>query len=87
MKYQFIENHRKDYPVRLLCRVMQVTRSGYYAWRKKPLSTRKVADMVLLQHIRDIFEEGRQTYGSDRIQGILADQGIRCRAIASNYVN
>ena len=78
MRYQFIEDHRNDYPVTLLCRVMQVVRSGYYAWRNEPLTLRKVADMVLLQHIRDIFEEGRHTYGSARIQGILADQGIRC---------
>ena len=48
MRYQFIEGHRNDYPVTLLCRVMQVARSGYYAWRKEPLSLRKVADMVLL---------------------------------------
>ena len=78
MRYPFIEGHRNDYPVTLLCRVMQVARSGYYTWRKEPLSTRKVADMVLLQHIRDIFEEGRQTYGSGRIQGILADHGLCC---------
>jgi len=78
MRYQFVEEHRNDYPVTLLCRVMQVARSGYYAWRNEPLSLRKVADMVLLQHIRDIFEEGRQSYGSARIQGILADQGISC---------
>ncbi len=78
MRYQFIEKHRNDYPVTLMCRVMQVTRSGYYAWRNEPLSLRKVADLVLLQHIEDIFEEGRQTYGSARIQGILADQGICC---------
>jgi transposase InsO family protein len=57
---------------------MQVARSGYYAWRKRPLSPRKVADMVLLQHIHDVFEEGRQTYGSERIQAILAEQGLRC---------
>ena len=78
MRYQFIADHRNDYPVTQLCRVMQVARSGYYAWRKEPLSARKVADMVLLQHIRDIFEEGRQTYGSARIQGILAEQGLCC---------
>ncbi len=78
MRYQFIEEHRAAYPVTLLCRVMQVARSGYYAWRNEPLSLRKVADLVLLQHIEDIFEEGRQTYGSARIQGILADQGISC---------
>jgi transposase InsO family protein len=78
MRYQFIEDHRNDYPVTLLCRVMQVARSGYYGWRNEPLSRRKVADLVLLQHIRDIFEAGRHTYGSARIQGILADQGIGC---------
>ena len=43
MRYQFIEEHRNDYPVTLLCRVMQVARSGYYAWRSEPLSLRKVA--------------------------------------------
>jgi transposase InsO family protein len=78
VRYRFIEDHRADYPVILLCRVMQVVRSGYYVWRNQPLSMRKMADLVLLMHIQDIFEEGRQTYGSDRIQGILAEQGIRC---------
>lgn len=78
MRYQFIEEHRTDYPVTLLCRVRLVARSGYYGWRNEPLTLRKVADLVLLQHIRDIFEEGRHTYGSTRIQGLLADQGIRC---------
>ena len=78
MRYQFVEEQRNDYPVTLLCRVMQVARSGYYAWRTEPLSLRKVADLVLLHHIEDIFEEGRHTYGSARIQGILADQGIGC---------
>ena len=75
MRYRFIEDQRNDYPVTLLCRVMQVARSGYYAWRTEPLSLGKVADLVLLQHIED---EGGQTYGSARIQGILADQGICC---------
>jgi len=58
MRYKFIKDHRNDYPVTRLCRVMQVARSGYYAWRKEPLSLRKVAHLVLWQHIRDIFEGG-----------------------------
>ena len=78
MKYQFIEAHRHQYPVTLMCRVLEVARTGYYQWRKQPLSTRKVADLVLLRHIRDIFEQSRETYGSHRIQAELADQGIRC---------
>ena len=80
MRYRFIEDHRADYPVTLLCRVMQPARSGYYAWRNEPLSLRKVADLVLLQHIEDIFEEGRQTYESTRSQSIPADAGRRPQA-------
>lgn len=78
MKYQFIEAHRDQYPVTLMCRVLDIARSGYYAWRKQPLSARKMADLLLLMHIRDIFEQSRQTYGSYRIQATLADQGLRC---------
>jgi len=79
VKYQFIEEHREQYPVRLMCRVLDIARSGYYAWRKQPLSARKMADLLLLMHIRDIFEQSRQqTYGSYRIHATLVEQGLRC---------
>lgn len=78
MKYRFIEAHRHAYPVTMMCRVLAVARTGYYQWRKQPLRARKVANLVLLMHIRDIFEQSRETYGSHRIQAELAAQGIRC---------
>ena len=78
MKYQFIEEHRHEYPVTVMCQVLEVARNGYYKWRKQPLSARKVADLVLLRHIRDIFEQSKETYGSYRIHAELAEQGIRC---------
>lgn len=78
MKYQFIEEHRHEYPVTVMCQVLEVARNGYYKWRKQPLSARKVADLVLLMHIRDIFEQSKETYGSYRIHAELAEQGIRC---------
>jgi len=78
MKYRFIENHRHQYPINLMCRVLAVARSGYYEWRKQPLSAQKMADLLLLMHIRDIFAESRNTYGSCRIQAVLAEQGLRC---------
>ncbi len=78
MKYQFIEDHRDQYPVTLMCRVLEVVRSGYYEWRKQPLSARKMADLLLLMHIKDIFAESRETYGSHRIQAELAEQGLPC---------
>jgi len=78
VKYQFIEEHRHEYPVTVMCQVLEVARNGYYKWRKQPLSARKVADLVLLRHIRDIFEQSKETYGSYRIHAELAEQGIRC---------
>jgi putative transposase len=78
VKYQFIEDHREQYPITMMCRVLDIARSGYYAWRKQPLSARKMADLLLLMHIRDVFEQSRQTYGSYRIQATLVEQGLRC---------
>ena len=78
MKYHFIEDHRDQYPVTLMCRIFEVARSGYYAWRKQPLSARKMADLLLLMHIKDIFTESRDTYGSYRLCIELAEQGICC---------
>lgn len=78
MKYQFIKDHCDQYPVTLMCRLLEVACSGYYEWRKEPLSAQKMADLLLLIHIRDIFAESRDTYGSTRIQVELAEQGLRC---------
>lgn len=78
MKYQFVADHRDQYPVKLMCQVLEVARSGYYAWRNRPLSARKMADRLLLRQIKAIFAQSRETYGSQRIQAELAEQGIRC---------
>jgi putative transposase len=78
VKYQFIEDDREQYPITMMCRVLDIARSGYYAWRKQPLSARKMADLLLMMHIRDVFEQSRQTYGSYRIQATLVEQGLRC---------
>lgn len=78
MKYKFIKAHLNQYPVSVMCRVLAVARSGYYEWLKQPLSARKMADQLLVMHIRDIFAESRDTYGSCRIQPTLAEQGLRC---------
>jgi len=78
VKYQFIADHNQVYPVTLMCRVLRVVRSGYYRWRKTPLGKRKMADLILSMHIKDIFEQSRDTYGSYRIHAELIDEGIRC---------
>jgi transposase InsO family protein len=78
VKYQFIADHDQQYPVTLMCRILGVVRSGYYRWRKVPVGKRKMADMILSMHIKDIFEQSRDTYGSYRIHAELLDEGIRC---------
>ena len=60
-----------------LCRVFDVTRAGFYAWRKRPASARQRQDRVLLGEMRAIFECSGGTYGSPRIHESLARRGHR----------
>jgi transposase InsO family protein len=78
MKFAFIEEQRKTYPVRLMCRVLRVSSSGYYAWRKREPSERERANEALLPKIQAVYENSRCTYGSPRIQAELQAQGISC---------
>lgn len=78
MRFAFIEQQRDAYPVTLMCQVLAVSASGYYAWRKRPASQRKMADDQLLTKIEKIYVQSRRTYGSPRIHAVLGDQGIRC---------
>jgi transposase InsO family protein len=78
VKYQFIADHREEFEITVMCRVLAVSRSGYYAWCKRPTSARKMADQALSQQIKEIHQQSRQTYGSPRIRAELAAQGVRC---------
>jgi len=78
VKYQFIAAHREEFEITVMCRVLAVSRSGYYAWRNRPTSARKMADQELSQHIKQIHDHSRQTYGSPRIQAELAENGVNC---------
>lgn len=67
MRYQFIEDHRHDFRVKLMCRVLDVSSSGYYAWRKRPSSAREMANHTLLQEIQAAHQASKGVYGSPRI--------------------
>src|SRR5258708_1347858 len=75
MKYQFIEQYQQEFPVVVMCRVLGVSESGYYAWRKRPQSRHKQEDARLTTHIQDVFVSFRGVYGSPRIHAELRDQG------------
>ena len=69
--------HQAFHRVATSCRVLGVSASGYYAWRKRPLSARACADVELTAQIETIHHESRGTYGAPRVHAELAAQGIR----------
>ncbi len=77
MKYRFIQSNRSSFPVKKMCQVLEVTRSGYYGWIKNPESRRKKENRKLLDDIKMIFKKSRNTYGSPRIAPALHDKGIK----------
>jgi transposase InsO family protein len=77
MRFGFIEQHACTYPVRLMCRVLGVSASGYYAWRSRPESPRAVDNRRLLETIRRIHGDHRGRYGSPRMHAALRAQGHR----------
>ena len=75
MKYACIAQHWDEFPIGLMCRVLRVSRSGFYAWCAGEPSARALADDVLLAHVRVSFLESDRTYGSPRVLEDLRDQG------------
>ena len=71
-----IKELRLAYPVLVICRVLDVTASGYYAWVKRPLSIRQREEERLELEIRAAHKRTRQTYGSERLQRDLAENGV-----------
>lgn len=76
MKYRFIEKHQPRYPVERQCRVLEVSRSGYYAWRVRQRRDQDKSHQALIEHIRRIHKKSRKTYGSPRVHAELRSEGI-----------
>lgn len=74
MKFPFIDAEKATFPIRLLCRVLEVSRSGYYAWSRRGPSRRQQEDERLSRIIVEIFEGSRGTYGSPRIHAELLER-------------
>jgi transposase InsO family protein len=78
VKDAFIDRHRQQHRITTLCRVLDVSTTGYYAWRRRAMSGRAAANARLLIEIRAIHRESRGTYGSPRMHAELEARGIPC---------
>jgi putative transposase len=77
VKFSFIHAEKAHFPVAALCRVLGVTRQGYYAYVKRPPSARAVEEERLRERLKQLHVESRQTYGSPRMLRALRAEGVR----------
>ena len=78
MRYQFIKEQQEHFSLAALCRVMQVCRGGYYAWRKRSKSARQLQNESLTAQIKAAHKDSKETYGSPRIFAELKANGVAC---------
>jgi transposase InsO family protein len=78
VKYAFIREHQRIWPASVLCRVLEVARSGFYAWRRLGPSARALWRQERLCAMKRIHIESRRTYGSPRMHQELLSQGLAC---------
>jgi transposase InsO family protein len=78
MKYIFIKDHRSLFRLEKMCRVLSVSKSGYYRWLKRGKSKTQLANQKILKTIREIFNNHHQRYGYRRVWFELYLRGINC---------
>ena len=82
-RFRFVQDNMTELPVKRMCELAEIPRSSFYEWLTRKPSAREVADGVLLETIRDIYQRSRNTYGVPRMLGQLQRRGHR---IARSHV-
>jgi putative transposase len=75
MKFQAIDHQREEYAIRWMCRILEVSPAGFYAWKTRPISKRQKSDSILTVAVKAAHKASRGTYGSPRLRIELRDQG------------
>ena len=78
MIYTFIETEKANHRIGRMCKILRVSKSGFYGWRDRAPSARAQADALLTQRITRIHRDSRETYGAPRIHFELRTLGVRC---------
>jgi len=77
MTFRFIDAHRTRWSVERMARVLEVSTSGYYAWKHRKPSRKSLSDRVLVEKIRDIQKHHKRRYGSPRVHAELVAMGLK----------
>jgi putative transposase len=77
VRYGRIDHLRRQFPIAAMCKALEVSESGYHAWRGRPPSPRTQENARLAVEIKAAHERTRQTYGPERLQAELADHGVK----------
>jgi putative transposase len=77
VKYAWIQQQQAEFRVSRLCRMLEVSRSGYYEWLGRPPSTQGDVDQQVQEKVQRYFAQGRGTYGTRRIKHLLAQEGLQ----------
>lgn len=87
MRFAWIQRHAQEFAIKVLCEVLQVTKSGFYAWKKRPMSERQQRREQLVGRIRQTHEKSRRIYGSPRVTAQLNASGvIVCENTVARYM-
>lgn len=78
MKYQFIQAQQSQHRIARLCQVLAVSRSGYYAWRRRPPSARVQANARLVERMTQLHRQMKERYGAIKLWRTLVAAGVPC---------
>ena len=78
MKFAFIEKYKKEHCVGKMVKLFNVTRSGYYSWKSRLVSNRKLENEIITKQIIKIHEESKSRYGYPRVHKVLKSNNIIC---------
>lgn len=78
MKFKFIYEHRNEFSILRMCRVLEVKRVSYYAWQRRPPSRRSIENVKLLFEIKTIHKKSEKVYGSPKIWKEMIKRNIKC---------
>ena len=80
MRFQFLKENQRKYNIKKACKILKISRSGYYEFLHRKKSKRAIENAALTEMIEDIFQENHGRYGARRIQLVLEKQGIQANS-------